>query len=233
MRRRRTRRLTLPSQNLDSFLDILTNTVGVLMFISLFITLISIEVSDIIHTPLVAKTDKQPYFLEVRNNKITPIEDREINRQVDQFMNALPTCPLPQIPETFSADIYQYYLQELQVYEACRKQILIRLKGFRGETDHYRVRFIDANALIYEPFDDDSGEDIEELSLTDSDFQRLLDNLSQRNNYLAFVVRPNSFPAFRAARKLAAKRGFDVGWEPQETNVPIVFGSGGRAVGVQ
>ena len=43
MSRRRIRENNAPSQNLDSFLDILTNTVGLLMFIGLFISLLAVE----------------------------------------------------------------------------------------------------------------------------------------------------------------------------------------------
>ena len=64
MRTRRYRQLNSPSQNLDSFLDILTNTVGVLMFISLFITVVAVESSTIVTTPLVSNTEKKPRFLK-------------------------------------------------------------------------------------------------------------------------------------------------------------------------
>ena len=42
--------------------------------------------------------------------------------------------------------------------------------------------------------------------------------------------------AFRTAREVAWKHGFDVGWEPQTVDTNLAFnvlGSGGRAVNIQ
>lgn len=64
MRNRRARKISNPSQNLDSFLDILTNTVGVLMFIGLFVSLLAVEAGTIIRTPLRSETNKIPNFLK-------------------------------------------------------------------------------------------------------------------------------------------------------------------------
>ena len=50
------------------------------------------------------------------------------------------------------------------------------------------------------------------------------------------VVKADSYEAFRAAREVAWKQGFDVGWEPQTVDTELAFnvlGSGGRAVNIQ
>ena len=66
MRSRGRRRSNTIEQNLDSFLDVLTNTVGVLMFISLFVTLIATGGSSkskiTIQTPLSSDTDKESIY---------------------------------------------------------------------------------------------------------------------------------------------------------------------------
>lgn len=64
------RKLAVPGQNLDSFLDILTNTVGVLMFVSLFVTLIAVEADSIVRTPLATKTQKTQDFLRFEMEKL-------------------------------------------------------------------------------------------------------------------------------------------------------------------
>ena len=233
MRRRRHRQLTLPTQNLDSFLDILTNTVGVLMFISLFVTLFSVQVSNIIRTPLVSNTSKQPHFFEIRNNRVTYIDDREVDRQLTMLMDSLPSCSTPDLPEDLDRSAYQYYFDRLQDYESCRNQTVQRLKNFRGKTEHYQVHFVNGEALLYEPILSNGGESVEQLTKTSSEFIQILKRLNSKTDYLAFIVRSDSFSAFRVARKQALKDGFDVGWEPYNTEAPIVFSSGGRAVGVQ
>ena len=48
--RRRSIKSIVPSQNLDSFLDVLTNTVGVLMLVGLFISLVAVDSATIVPT---------------------------------------------------------------------------------------------------------------------------------------------------------------------------------------
>jgi hypothetical protein len=233
MNRKRARKPTHTTQNLESFLDILTNTVGVLMFISLFITLISVQASSLIRTPLVSKTYKKPYFFEIRGNRVTYINDDAIERQIALLVASLPECDRPKIPENIDIALYQYYVDKIEEYETCRKQMLAKLKSFKGQTDNYTVTFVDLNAVMYEPRSSNVGESIKELAQKNSEFSQVLSKLNSQTDYLAFIVRPDSFPAFRAARKQAWTAGFDVGWEPQTSDIPLVFGSGGRTVGVQ
>lgn len=233
MRHRRYRNVNSPSQNLDSFLDILTNTVGVLMFISLFITVVAVESSTIVTTPLVSNTEKKPRFFEVRNNKISYINDEEIDRQIASLMQNLPECTLPDVPNNFDAYMYQYYLNRIQEYQACRSQTIQSFQNFKGQTDHYYVTFYDLDALLYEPITPDTGESYQTIAQPDSAFNQTIEKFDPNQDYLAFIVRPDSFSAFRAARKQAWKAGYNVGWEPLKQDTPIVFGSNGRSVGVQ
>ena len=78
MRTRRRRHNSKPDQNLDSFLDILTNTVGVLMFIGLFISLLAVETGTVIRTPLQSQTRKIGKFFEVRNNQVFYLSDPDL-----------------------------------------------------------------------------------------------------------------------------------------------------------
>ncbi len=233
MRNRRYRQLNSPSQNLDSFLDILTNTVGVLMFISLFITVVAVESSTIVTTPLVSNPQKKPRFFEVRNNKISYINDEEIDRQIAILMKKLPECSFPEVPSNLDSYTYQYYLDRIKEYESCRVQTIQSFRGFKGETKHYKVKFYDLDALLYEPLTPETGESYKTISQTDSDFNQTLEKFDPNTDYLAFIVRPDSFSAFRVARKQAWKAGYNVGWEPLKQDTPIVFGSNGRTVGVQ
>ncbi len=232
MRRRRARKPSIPTQNLDSFLDILTNTVGVLMFIGLFVALVSVEAGSIVRTPLVSDSNKNPYFFELRGNRITYIDDREVDRQINIFQASLPTCNEPNIPERISIAMYEYYLQKVREYNMCIENIISTLATFTGQTDYYRVTFIESS-LLYEPLAENQGETKEELRSKESEFKQMLAELNPKTDYLAFIVRPDSFAAFRSARKVAWEQGFDVGWEPYQQDNPLVFGSGGRSIGVQ
>lgn len=84
-----------------------------------------------------------------------------------------------------------------------------------------------------EPKSKTIGETVPEVRQKNSKFTTFLKTLNLKTDYLAFIVPPDSFAAFCAVRKQAWDRGFDVGWEPHPSEILIVFGSGGRAIGVQ
>jgi len=69
--------------------------------------------------------------------------------------------------------------------------------------------------------------------MTNSSFINTLKQLNPDVNYIAFIVRPDSFETFRVAREKAWSIGYEVGWEPFAQDKILVFGSGGRSVGVQ
>lgn len=229
MRSRARRKNAIPGQNLDSFLDILTNTVGVLMFISLFVTLIAVESDAIIQTPLASETEKTPRFFEIREGKLTYIDDQKVGAEMEKLIGNLPSCNQPD----FSAS--QEYARRMTDYRSCIQSRAGRLVNFRTETDYYYVTMTNPAtfSLLYEPIPTKEGEDKDQLALQQSAFNGVLQNLNPNKEYLAFIVRPDSFSTFRAARKQAWAQGFEVGWEPHPEELPISFGSGGRAIGVQ
>lgn len=232
MRNRRRRKVSSPDQNLDSFLDILTNTVGVLMFISLFVTLIAVEADSIVQTPLVSKTEKTPRFFEIRDNQITYIDDEKVGQDIQEVIGNLPSCNRPDLGSDVNSS---QYLTGLNSYNACVNSRASRLINFRTTTDYYNVTMTNAStfSLRYDPIKTKSGETEEQFVLPESQFNATLAQLDPQKDYLAFIVRPNSFSGFRAAREQAWAKGFDVGWEPHKPDLPIQFGSGGRAIGVQ
>jgi hypothetical protein len=230
---RKRRKISHPSQNLDSFLDILTNTVGVLMFISLFVSLLAVESGNVIKTPLVSNTNKNPLFFEVRDNKVMYIDTQKVQNELNKMLSSFPECVAPNMPDNVSPSLYDFYLRQYENYRSCVLNKERYLRTFQTNTDYYSVSFLDLNALIYEPRNDAQGESMEEITREGSKFQRLLTEIDNQSNYLAFIVRPDSFNGFRLARAKALEVGFDVGWEPSETEIPIIFGSGGRSIGVQ
>ncbi len=249
MRRRNKRIQTVPEQNLDSFLDILTNTVGVLMFISLFVTLITVQVDSkaesesesqveeevkpkndsIIRTPLATKTDKRGRFFEIRDNRVTYINDAQVTEETNTILGNLPACKKPD----FSRD--PEYISRMSFYRSCLQNKASRLVNFQTKTKYYNVTMVNPGnfSLLYEPIETQPGETETQFSQSNSDFKQTLRQLNPNENYLAFIVRPDSFTSFRVAREIAWEQGFDVGWEPHNIEDPIIFGSGGRSIGVQ
>ncbi len=232
MRHRRRRHNLKPGQNLDSFLDILTNTLGVLMFVMIFVSLIAVEVDSVVKTPLASETKKTARFFEIRNNKVTYLDDQQVGEAMDFVVGNLPSCNKPDFDlDSASAD----YSSRMQFYKSCIQNRANRLINFRTQTEFYKVTMVDARTFTmrYDPIPNKPGENSEEILLSDSKFNQVLAELDPQQDYLAFIVRPDSFSSFRAAREQAWAQGFEVGWEPHKTENPIVFGSGGRAIGVQ
>ena len=232
MRHRRRRHHSKPGQNLDSFLDILTNTLGVLMFVMIFVSLIAVEVDSVVKTPLASETKKTARFFEVRENKVTYLDDQQVGEAMDFVVGNLPSCNKPDFDlDSASAD----YSSRMQFYKSCVQNRANRLINFRTQTEFYKVTMVDARTFTmrYDPIPNKPGENSEEILLSDSKFNQVLAELDPQQDYLAFIVRPDSFSSFRAAREQAWAQGFEVGWEPHKTENPIVFGSGGRAIGVQ
>ena len=230
MRSRARRRNQNTSQNLDSFLDILTNTVGVLMFISLFATLIatgsSPKTSVKIQTPLASPTKKESLWFEIQGNKVSYLNLRDVREKEIELTGNLPNCNRDSGESN---------------YQSCLLSILGRQSNFRTDTDSYRVKTVDQGvSLLFEPQSEDIGENTAQLTAADSAYKQVLSQHNPNKDYLVFIVRPDSFEAFRTARKLAWDAGYEVGWEPHAQDAPImirtIIGSelpGGRTVNKQ
>ncbi|BAC08736.1 hypothetical protein [Thermosynechococcus vestitus] len=219
MKRSRPRpQVQAPSQNLDSFLDVLTNTVGVMIFVCLFASLTAAVSPALVRTPIARETRKQVYFFECRENRALPLEVDQASEAIDRHLRRVTDNPF-----------------------AHPRQIQEQLESFRYRTRHYDVRL----SLVpqgekpilqthFELRDRLGGEFFNTLEKPTSQFRRTLDHLSPAQHSLVFFVRPDSFDCFRAARAIAWRSGFDVGWEPMGEGRPIVFVSGGgRRVTVQ
>jgi hypothetical protein len=197
------------AQNLDSFLDIMTNTVGVLVFVLLFVTLAAADATILVRTPLRAFTEKEPVFFEVVEGRVIHMETEVGSARVQAFMESLPRI-----------NWYNY------------EYVLDRMDGFSTSTGNYVVDFSGGMGVRYRAREG-VGESANVVKDTASAYQRVLKGMNPENEYAAFIVRPDGLEAFRAAREVATRRGFASGWEPFTAESEITFGSGGRQVGVQ
>ena len=236
MRSRARRRTPHTSQNLDSFLDILTNTVGVLMFISLFVTLIATGSSPktrvTIQTPLSSPTEKESLWFEINDNKVSYLDLRQVRKKEVELSGNLPNCNRPEADSSLSRQ---------NIYQSCLLSILGRQSNFRANTQNYQVKAVDRGvSLLFEPRWEEVGETTSQLTAPDSNFKQVLSQNNSQKDYLVFIVRPDSFEAFRTARQQAWDAGYEVGWEPHPQDSPIkirtIIGSelpGGKSIGVQ
>lgn len=213
MRRRQARR-TGTAGNLDSFLDIMTNTVGVLVFVLLFVTLAAADATVLVRTPLHQQTSLAARMFEVRGDTVYFVDTEAGTAAFLRLVRQLPTA------NWYNVDIVQR-----------------RINNFSANTSNYRVdftgSFLYSWGLRYRLRSDVSGDVIPDLRDSTSQYRSILAALDADEHYVAFLVRPDGFEAFREARKLAWARGLKVGWEPMEAGRELTFGSGGRTIGTQ
>lgn len=215
MRRRRARRPVDSGGNLDSFLDTLTNTVGVLIFVLLFVTLAAADATVLVKTPLRTSTAKEEIFFEVSGDRVALLDTDAGSDAYRRLVNGLPR------PNWYNLDL-----------------IIDRIYAFSADAGNHRVTVVGSvlsgtTGLRYE-LDPDAGDAMKSLRDSTSEFQRVLARADTAEQFVAFLVRPDGLEAFREARKHAARRGFQSGWEPVQAGAgAVVFATGGRSVGVQ
>jgi hypothetical protein len=210
---RRRARLGPGAQNLDSFLDIMTNTVGVLVFVLLFVTLSAADASVLVRTPLRQESKKDALFFEVRGTRVLHVDTEKVNADIERLRRRLPEI-------------------NLYTYEYAREM----LEGFQTSTQDYRVRMagsIEYGLGLTYTARPDAGVPLASLADTGAEYAAILGASDPAKVYLAFIVRPDGFEAFREARKIAWEKGYQVGWEPFTQDRTLSLGASGRTVGVQ
>lgn len=205
--------------NLDSFLDILTCLVGVLVLIIILTSLDASQTKVLIPTPMNHPTDKRPVFIECRNNQLYHIDLETISARASERMESI-------------AD---------QVSGDTRAMLNLLAQTF-VETDFYRVDL--SYALIGQyalrPKEDAPGMGLEDLKFSSLDqmavegwYGELLGRIDPSERIISFLVRDDSFGIFKKARALAWFKRVEVSYELLDMTDPIKFGVGGERMYAQ
>lgn len=192
-------------------MDVLTNTVGVLIFVCLFASLMAAEAPALIRTPVARESQKNITFMECRDNRATPLEEDQVERAIAQQIRLLTATSLGE--------------PGLVISQLNNFQVKTRFYGATLSVFEYQGQPI--LQTRYQPLDPFAGETPDRVGQASSIFRQTLNRLRPREDALLFFVRPDSFECFRAARSVAWQEGFDVGWEPLNNQQPITFVSGG------
>jgi hypothetical protein len=202
-----------PELLLVSFCDILTISISALFMATIITVFEATKVPELSMTPRAAPSDKQPVFFECRNNEVFIIDKARLDDQVAELMNTV-------APGVKSGDMGGF---------------LKALQGRVVTNYYYKVNpsYLLAAIMALDAKPDVSGETIDSIEQRSGKYQITLENLNTHKQFAFFLVRDDSFPAFRKARELADKKGFDTGWELLGINEPIKFGAGGQGVTTQ
>lgn len=188
--------------SLDSFLDIVANSIGMLMLIIAMTAILNDDVRISLGTPMMApaRAGLEPLRFECRGNAVYPLE--------------LSRLPL---------DDYQVALATGGSFE--------RINALGPRTRHYSASF-HRDGFALEPLGtpgfglrtilDEPEAFLEDVSAAGG---------SAESTLLYFLVRPDSHEVFRLVRDVAIDHGYAIGWDPymDQTDEPLYFffGPGG------
>ena len=185
------------NEGLDSFLDIVTNVIGLMILIAAAIALHAQNMQVSLGSPvLTPQPEMSTVFFDCTNSRVLPREIAEHGEIVRAAIGR-------QFPG-------QYYYED--AVDWLNRQDL--------STEYYDVSFEvwntgyeeGINAVLY-PKSKFHGDSIKELDQNCS-FVRRIQEIDPEKAYVQFDVRADSFEVFRKARRIAREHGLKVAWRP-------------------
>ena len=209
--RRRRKHPEVMQPSLVPMVDLLSNTVGALVFIMIFTVMAASGVVVLKRLPLEHSTSAKPANFLCENDRIFPLDNEELNLKLRKKWGR----------PTSIFDIYSW---------------IARWDGIEVEDDHFIAR--GQSSLTYNTYSvsilftpkPDGGYSKTEIQNLDSAFRQRLAALDGKSRFVHFFVRPDGIDTFFLARKIAADdMGLGTGWMPLESGQPLRFVSHGRA----
>lgn len=211
MRRGRLRR-GFEEPSLVPLADMLTNTVGIMLFILIFTVLVSGDAVVFKRFPIEQKTNLDPIMFICSNNNILP---QELQSLAGKFRSQM-IEPMGR-PRT-SNEV---------------KEWLERANGLRMETKDY---ILEASAGISKRLigrsltltvicipREDGGDTIADLQREPDLFVHSLSEHDPKRSFVYFFVRTDSLDIFEIVRDIARSNNFDVGWSPLPSDRGVAF----------
>jgi hypothetical protein len=193
---------------LDSFLDVMTNAVGIMILVAIVVVVHSGTLSVTLGTPVLRDpaAGAERRVVHCAANRVAFLDEAQLRRRAWDALER--ECEARGGPLASAEEVEQVFAQ--------------RDVG----TATHRVHYIDSATSVFAPRKG-AGEKSSELRAPDSRFRARLAALDPAKDWLFFVVETDSFGAFRVARRLARDRGFDVGWYPHASGEPIAVSAAG------
>lgn len=193
------------SVNLDSFLDIMTCLVGVLVLIIILTGLDAMQIRVLIPTPMEYESDKRPVFIEARNNQLFRIPIEELQQSADQALR--------EISRDSAGDL---------------ERMLRLMHEVRSGNEHYQIdlSFFTVGQFALRPVEDAEGYLLEHWDRESSRdwYGSILAGINRDDEMITFLVRDDSFDVFKRARHLAWHQEVDVSYELLDVHEAIKFG---------
>lgn len=218
MYRPRRTRTTGDELTLDSLMDVLTCSVGVMLFVVIFAVIEAKGTSVIVFSP--------PFLREPPGSS-----HRVLALALDGRVRILDARAAV---ERLTEDFVQLTYEDVPAFVDAANR-----KGVSDGHFSYRLVYRDEEAgefrrkrVISVQVDElpgVTGDSPDDLASGASAFERSLAQLDKNRHWLAFGVDADSVEVFRAARAIAMDRGFATGWDPVSMAFPyeeVIIGGG-------
>jgi len=199
------------SVRLDSFLDIMTCLVGVLVLIIMLTGIDAAQIQVLIPTPLGHATDRRQIIIECRNNMLYRIALDKIREKAVEALD--------EISDEAGGDMIKVM------------QLLAERRGRGGGYELDLTHALSGHvALVPVPGEEGYALRSIETETPDKWFGRILAHLDPKEEMLTFLVRDDSYAVFKRARALAWQKKIEVAYELLDARDVIRFGPGGELV---
>ena len=201
--------------NLDSFLDIMTCLVGILVLIIILTGIDAAQIKVLIPTPMMNPDfDGKPTFIEARNNELFLLPLKELQQSANEALKEI-----------------------AQKAQGSQTKLLSLISGEAVETDTYTVDLTYAlmGQLAMRAKPESKGYQLIDYEKETADrwFGKILAGMDPEQEELTFLVRDDSFEVFKLARGLAWLKKIEVSYELMSANEVIKFGVAGGGVSAQ
>jgi hypothetical protein len=196
--------------------DMMTNTVGIVLFILIFTVLATAGAVVEKQFPMERETQARPLYFLCAGNRIIVSEAGALT---DEFMDG--------IEQVKSFAQIQSWIGRFNARRITKPDVTvtgIAVPSFEESSDNRAFKPL--LAVVITPVVD-AGESVGDLLSPTSRFRRLVSEYDPADRYFAFLVRPDSIEIFQVARGLVGGSGFAVGWSPLAADDPIRFSFSG------
>ena len=207
--RARTQRTSFDEPSLVPLADMLTNTVGIMVFILIFTVLTAGGAVLVKRLPMEHATEQRSLTFICWDNRVYPFSEKLFRQFLEPLGKPEPTASGRQ---EFTDKFAAQRVEDAYV-------------TLTGEVDRSGAR---TDLVIVCVPKAGAGETADELRRPGSAFQRALAAADRQKQFFMFNVRPDSIDAFGAARDAAAAAQVSTGWSPQLADQPIRFSLTGQ-----
>jgi hypothetical protein len=192
-----------PELLLVSFCDIVTVTMSSLFMALLIVIDQSSKTPALRHTPIAQAVTNMPVYFECRANQVFPIDRAKLAEALKNMTNSVAKAPGGSNTLSSLSGLGQLMMQDVgnEYYQIDTRYLLLGQMALLPRTNATGIKSADIT----------------------NKFGAVIAPINKYNQYLVFLVRDDSFLAFRKARDVAVKSGFLSGWEYLGREEPITF----------